>query len=438
METHRLLDEVVKKDLCVGCGICTFFDDSLSMALDENGFFKPYLNKNASIQETNVEKALKICPFSPKIENENQLSTQFLNSGNFNSSIGRYKGLYAGYSKKHRLESSSGGIATYILEELIQKGYVDHVISVRNGKDNFYEYAISKDIYQLQQSSKTKYHPVQLGDILPMIEKTPGSFAITGVACFIKSIRLAQKENVILRDKIKFCLGIICGGLKSKNYTNFLASSAGVSDSYDHPFYRVKNHSSSASDYSFQCKDSGTGKISTIQMKTLGDMWGTGLFKSNACDFCDDISTELADISVGDAWMEPYIKDGKGNSVVITRSSLAQKLIQNGINTNELNLDVISIDKFISSQQGSINHRQKAINFRIAREKLDLKKRNYEGELTILEKLIQIQRRKVRLKSHKEWNRTKNSEIFFKQMAKSLWLLRLLTRINHRLRKKKK
>jgi coenzyme F420-reducing hydrogenase beta subunit len=42
-------------------------------------------------------------------------------------------------------------------------------------------------------------------------------------------------------------------------------------------------------------------------------MWGTGLFKSNACDFCDDVTTELADVSL-DAWI-PYNKDGLGNSV---------------------------------------------------------------------------------------------------------------------------
>ena len=37
-----------------------------------------------------------------------------------------------------------------------------------------------------------------------------------------------------------------------------------------------------------------------IKMSLLGDMWGTGLFKANACDFCDDV-TAVKDISLGDA-----------------------------------------------------------------------------------------------------------------------------------------
>jgi coenzyme F420 hydrogenase subunit beta len=30
-------------------------------------------------------------------------------------------------------------------------------------------------------------------------------------------------------------------------------------------------------------------------------MCASGLFKANACDYCDDVTTELVDISLGDA-----------------------------------------------------------------------------------------------------------------------------------------
>ena len=58
---------------------------------------------------------------------------------------------------------------------------------------------------------------------------------------------------------------------------------------------------------------------------------GNWSFKSNACDFCDDVLTELADISLGDAWIDPYDKSGLGNSIIITRTKTAQTLIKNGL-----------------------------------------------------------------------------------------------------------
>ncbi len=88
-------------------------------------------------------------------------------------------------------------------------------------------------------------------------------------------------------------------------------------------------------------------------------MWVTGLFKANACDFCDDVTTELADISLGDAWLEPFNKDGKGTNVIVTRSELADEIIREGMKNDELSVEPLSLQRFLSSQQGSFNHRHK-------------------------------------------------------------------------------
>jgi coenzyme F420-reducing hydrogenase beta subunit len=79
-------------------------------------------------------------------------------------------------------------------------------------------------------------------------------------------------------------------------------------------------------------------------------MWGSGMFKNNACDFCDDFTTELADISLGDAWLNPYNQDGKGTNVMVTRSKLAEKLISDGIINKELSVDPLDFTQFLSSQ----------------------------------------------------------------------------------------
>ena len=169
-------------------------------------------------------------------------------------------------------------------------------------------------------------------------------------------------------------------------------------------------------------------------MKTIGDMWGTGMFKSNACDFCDDVTTELADISLGDAWIHPYTNDGLGNSVVVTSSTLAEKIIKDGIEDKNLSLGDLSLEKFLISQSGSFNHRHKGLPFRIKffKGKKDIAPKRFLDENTSLDfKIVQYFRLKTRKNSLEIWKNTKNAEEFDKQMKFSLFLLKTATRVYH-------
>src|SRR3546814_19586796 len=56
--------------------------------------------------------------------------------------------------------------------------------------------------------------------------------------------------------------------------------------------------------------------------------WGAGFFQNRACDFCDDVVAETADIAFGDAWVEPYSSDGRGTNVVVVRSSALHAMLR--------------------------------------------------------------------------------------------------------------
>lgn len=170
-------------------------------------------------------------------------------------------------------------------------------------------------------------------------------------------------------------------------------------------------------------------------MRTVGDMWGTGLFKANACDYCDDVTTELADISLGDAWLEPYSKDGRGTNVIVTRSSLAEEIIKNGIDKRDLVIENLSEEKFIASQQGSFNHRHDGLAYRIKSGKASVvaipPKRFDDVTLSPLLKVVQLLRMHSRAKSLTKWADIKNADIFDNEMKNTLYWLGFFTRINH-------
>lgn len=442
MNSNAMIKAVVENDMCIGCGMCATQckAGAISMKMNDFGFY----NANVDDLQEVDENAIKVCPFNPKpddkVKTEDEISELFLTqANNQHNKIGRYINTYAGYSVEHRLTSSSGGIATYTLTELMRRGEVQHVISVKTGQAmEHYQYAIISTIAELGDSAKTKYYPVTLADALKDIGKLNGKVAIVGVACFIKAIRLAQYYDPVFNDKVGFIIGIICGGVKSAFFAEYLASKAGVSvKDFSKPEFRIKDHHSTASDYAYGCLD-GNNNQHTIKMRDVGDMWGTGLFKANACDFCDDVTTELADLSVGDAWLEPYIQDGRGHNVLVTRSLLADDIIKSGMLDGALVIEVLAESTFLASQQGSYNHRHDGLSYRIKHGRTDEgaipPKRFNKNLASPLLMLIQSLRMNSRRKSLDIWKKERLASVFDARMKKHLFILRLLTKLNHYLR----
>jgi len=441
MITSKVIDLVVNNDLCVGCGLCTNACSSkaLSMGWNKNGFLTPSLTGNC----LNDGNCIKVCPFNPfpqkEVQSEDELANIFL-PGNLNHhpKIGKYISLYAGFSKQFRKNSSSGGLATHIANNLLVNGLVSHVFSVKEAqnKTSHFEYTICSSSEELLQSSKTKYYPVTLSDMMSKIEELDGRIAIVGIGCFVKAIRLAQYYNPYLKEKISFIIGIICGGIKSKYFTEYLASKVGIDkQNIQGPLYRIKDLKSTANDYSFGCRNKESQKYKSIKMRTVGDMWGTGLFKANACDYCDDVTTELADISLGDAWLPPYQKDGRGTNVIVVRSHQAQTIINAEIKNDEISLEPLPLERFLSSQQGSFNHRHKGLSLRIKhaskKKKLIPPKRIVDERSTLPFQIVQIIRKRVRCKSIETWINFPNAQVFDSKMKKLLKQLKIMTRIYH-------
>lgn len=429
------IEKIVKNNLCTGCGVCISEDGSGSSYMDWNddGFLIP---KTTPISD--LKSMEKVCPFN--LENkydEDYLAKKFLNNYKYSDdALGLYTSLYAGYSVEYRNTSSSGGMATYVFEKLLLANHVEHLFIVKeiNGR---YGYQLFSSVEKIKEISKTRYYPVTLESLFSEIEKLDGRVAVSGIACFIKAIRLKQLVDATLREKIPFLIGIICGGLKSKYYTDFLAQSAGCHAEYTTPEYRVKNAESYASDYKFTCKEKSNDRIHVVEMQRLGDMWGTGLFKSNACDFCDDVTTELADISLGDAWIKPYNQEGLGNSIIIARSQLAADIVFSGIENGELILDIIDDKQAKASQQGSYNHRHKGLLYRIndaERNKkcFPRKRSRFLVKQNMVFNLVQKERLVTRAKSISIWRETKEIKLFNERFKPYLIMLYKKTNMNHR------
>lgn len=442
MEEYKLdIQDIVDNELCTGCGICVSEDpENMEMVFDQHGFLIP-----KQIIASKKSDAIRVCPFNPEpeeiVKNEDKLAEMFLTTANkVDFKIGKFINTYVGYSNEYRVTSSSGGIATYIFEQLLRLKIVDYLFIVKE-VNGHYEYQLFNDFENIKKTSKTRYIPVTLAKLFTKINSLDGKIAVSGVACFIKAIRLKQHYHPELKSKIPFLVGIICGGLKSKFFTDYLAQKSGIDGDYHNQDYRIKDEKSTAPDYSFGAFDE-ENKLKKVKMLQLRDMWGTGMFKSNACDFCDDVTTELADISLGDAWINPYAQDGLGNSVIVTRSLLADELILEGIKNNHLSVEELSLEHFKMSQRSSFFHRQDALKYRVGLKKKNKKltpqnRTRFYKTIPIYFKLVQSQRIVVRKKSLVLWAQVRNHNSFDELLTPYYLKLKSYTKFYHRLRQLK-
>lgn len=373
-DTADLFATVVANGCCIGCGVCAAFDPGISIKLDESG---RYVATRQSESAPVNSAAVRVCPFADGVANEDDLACEvFGQSGPLDPHIGFHVASYAGWvvESDFRTKGSSGGLASWVLVELLERGLVDHIVHVTpetapaTGQPLF-QFAISSTPEEVRARSKSRYYPVEMSGVIQEMLQRPGRYAVVGIPCFIKALRLACRESAMLKERLAFTVGIVCGHLKSTAFAEMFAWQCGISPGELKAIdFRTKLTDRPAFSYAVTVAGRRGGEDITITKPTselYGSNWGHGLFKYKACDFCDDVVGETADISIGDAWLPEYISDSAGTNVVVVRSPVLNSLLAEATAAGRLHLDSISADKVVESQAGGFRHRRDGLAYRL-------------------------------------------------------------------------
>ena len=405
-----------KKIFSEASGSCAIVDKNISILLNEYGIYEEKILLNDDYELDSLIEY--VCPNLNDKVDESLVSKKLygdIDNINYDEKIGYYVSLYAGYVKEgdYREKGSSGGMGTWILKELFEKDLIDGVIHVKENSDKdsaiLFKYDISNSIEEIKSGSKTKYYPVEFSEVLKKVKEQPGRYAIVGIPSFIMAIRLLSEKDEIIKERIKYTIGLVSGHQKSSKFAESLAWQVGIKPgSLKHINFRKKLPNRSSNDYGVEITGEIDGKIVSIIKPTkelLGQNWGEGYFKPLTSDFTDDVMNETADITLGDAWLEEYEKDDKGNNIIIVRNLVIESLIQDGIKNDKLNLDIVNANTINRSQAAHYRHTHDELSYRLfKKDKVNQwrpKKRvEASNNISFLRRRVQDMREEISTKSH--------------------------------------
>lgn len=365
--------QIVAAGLCIGCGSCVAQSGNANagMVWDRYGQLKP--DTRHGLRDPSAALG-RTCPFAPAPKNEDELaSALFPAARHIDRRIGRFDMAYVGHVEEtdFRERGSSGGMVSWMAAELLRRNLVDgvaHVSAVNPMEEHrFFRYGISRTVAEIRAGSGSRYYPVDLSEVLRTIRATPGRYAVVGIPCFIKAVNLLRAEDETFRQRIVYTLGLFCGHMKSARFVESIARQAGVNpDVVAGIDYRVKAPGRQANWYRARLSlaDGSTQEKDWWHLAD-GD-WGAGFFQNAACNFCDDVVAETADIAFGDAWVEPYSSDSHGTNVVIVRKPELGRIVRTAVNEGRLELRQVGAGFIKETQAAGLRQRREGLAYRLA------------------------------------------------------------------------
>lgn len=215
----------------------------------------------------------------------------------------------------------------------------------------------------MRAGAKSRYYPVEMSKVLDWAKSNPGRYAMVGIPCFIKAVRLLQLTDPVFKERVRYCIGLFCGHLKSTRYADTLGWEMGI-DLGDLATIDFRVEGESASRYQVSATGSDGQNVVRPNNTLLVADWGYGMFKYHACDYCDDVMAETADVSFGDAWLPDFSSDPRGTNVVVARSKQAADIL--GLAVPEIDLVELSAKNVAQSQAAGIRHRREGLSHRLA------------------------------------------------------------------------
>jgi coenzyme F420 hydrogenase subunit beta len=341
--------EIVKHNLCVGCGLCSVVCpiSVITMEWQLRRTWQPKIDEKGCIH---CGQCLKVCPHTPQHIVEYAVAAHEKGARFGLSQDATY---FIAYDKDEskRIRSSSGGVTSALLEQLLLSGTVDGVLAslpVKNviGEPHF-QMKVFRSVEDLDRGRSSHYHPLSYDKVLNEIIEDDGLFAVVGVPCVLRGLARLPFD---VQKKIKYKICLVCGKSATGAFIDCLVGKEGVaSDVHWLINLRDKIGILDANNYNNLIELPNSVIRKNRFATAFTDMWRNYFFAQECCFYCPDFYGVDADISVKDAWGRLSI-DPLGTSLVIINNYEIEDILLSLENNGRLFLDACDSDEVFSSQ----------------------------------------------------------------------------------------
>jgi len=300
---ETLLEDVILKNRCAGCGACVVVCPFNVLEYSE----KPQLV--GECKKCGI--CVKVCPRYewswPEMEKH-----VFGREREENEEFGIYRKILIAQSTNEKILKlcQDGGVATSLLVSAMESGLIDGVIATGLDKEKplFPSPKLAESSDEIIECAGTKYvYSPNLLALKEAVKKNKKSLAFVGTPCHIHAIRKIQ--SIPLRkyaDPTKFTIGLMC--TESFSYDGLIENHLRKKLGIDPSEIRKMNIKGKILIYL------ENGEIKNISLSEAK------AFARLGCSFCDDFSNELADISLGglglNRWTFTIIRTDKGEEML--------------------------------------------------------------------------------------------------------------------------
>ena len=316
------IKHVVASGLCCGCGTCVGVCPAEAIDIHVSaGIYQPRINPEKC---NSCGLCIKSCP-GHLVDFESLCRSAFGKPPE-NSLIGNHLGCYVGHSSNEaiRYNSASGGIATRLLVYAIENDLIDGalVTRARKGKPLMPEGFIARTVDDVIAASKTKYCPVAINTGLREILREDGRYAVVGLPCHIHGIRKAEQVFKVLRKRIVLRIGLLCSHMVSFEGVDSLLTKLHIpKGAVTELNYRGEGWPGFMS---ISTLDGSKRTLPLIRSwHAYWPVFSSFFFTPFRCTMCPDQAAELADVSLGDAWLPEFKSDTSGESLIVIRTKAA-------------------------------------------------------------------------------------------------------------------
>jgi coenzyme F420 hydrogenase subunit beta len=277
--------------------------------------------------------------------------------------IGHCRQVFIGNSRvpEIRRRGASGGVITQTLVYLLERGQIDGAVVVRQGwpKPWLAEPTIARSADEIMAASQSVYVPVPVNVVLAHMGAFDGRLAYVGLPDQVASLRCLQKLRHRGALSVDYIIGPYVGTSMYFGAVESYLRSNGITDLNEVIELRYRE-GEWPGDLLVRTRSGVVLRARKFYYNYLIPFYIT-----RSSLLAVDLTNELTDISVGDAWHPRYEKQGGGFSVVVARSEKGEDLLMEMWQKGVLDLEEIALEEALAMHAHMLDFKKRGTFIRL-------------------------------------------------------------------------